>query len=232
MPPKKTLPAKFSSGDAVRVNSGVADPDYPDVPIGGWAGKITEVEAGKPPSCLVRWSQQTLDAMDPIYRNRCERDGLDIKEMWLTEDDLEPDTGEQVKIEQPTDIQTKPLNMEDQEDRIRAVFGLTHDDPVPEVGPETMRLYRDHLAEHLSFPFEAAGNPNPRRFTSKKRAVTVVGWGVADEDERLDEDYGLICEIRVDRNRGDAPLAELEVSKRAPKRQLVADYRYWFSNWR
>ncbi|MEX1026445.1 MAG: calcium-binding protein [Candidatus Paceibacterota bacterium] len=232
MPRKHTSPARFSPDDAVHVKSGVTDPDYPDIPIGGWAGQVAEIEAGNPPCYLVRWSRQTLDSMAAVYRNRCERDGLDIKEMWLAEDYLEPDTGQRVEIEQPTNIQTEPLNMKDQDDRIRAIFGLTHDDPVPEVDPETLRTYRDYLAEHLSFPFEAQGKPGPRRFSSKRRTVTVIGLGSPDEDERLDEHYGLICEIKIDRKRGDAPLAELEVSKRGSERQLVEDYRYWFSNWR
>lgn len=231
MPLKNPSEKRFSPDDAVRVKSGITDPDYPDIPLGGWAGQVTEIKPGDPPTYLVRWSRQTLDAMNPIYRNRCERDGLDIEEMWLAEDDLEPDLGQRVEIEQPTAIQTEPLNMKDQDDRIRAVFGLTHDDPVPEVESETLRTYRDYFAEHLSFPFEAQGKPNPRRFSSKRRTVTVVGLGSPDEDERLDEHYGLMCEIKIDGKSGDAPLAELEVRKRGPERQLVEDYRYWFSNW-
>ena len=231
MPPTKTSPEKFAIGDAVRVKPGVADPDYPDVPIGGWAGHVTEVEAGDPLTYLVRWSRQTLDSMAPVYRNRCERDGLDIREMWLAEDDLESDVGHRVEIEQPTDVRTKPLNMEDQDDRLRAVFGLTHD-PVPEVESEALRTYHDYLAEHISFPFEAQGKPNPRRFSSTRGTVTVIGLGSPDENERLDEHCGLICETKIDRKRGDAPLAELEVKRRGVVQQLVEDYGYWFSNWR
>jgi hypothetical protein len=152
--------------------------------------------------------------------------------MWLAEDDLEPDTGQRIAMEQPTEIQTKPLNMKDQDDRIRAVFGLTHDDPLPGVDSDTLRTYREYLAEHLSFPFEAEGKPQPRRFSSRRRTVTVVGLGSPEEDERIDEDDGLICEIKIDRKKGDAPLAELEVSRRGSERRLVEDYSYWFSNWR
>jgi hypothetical protein len=232
MPRKKTSTGQFASGDTVRVKPGLADPDYPDIPIGGWAGQITEVEAGAPPTCLVRWNQQTLDSMHPVFRNRCERDGLDIEQMWIAQDDLERDEGQPVELDQPTDIQTKPLNRKDQDDRIRAVFGLTHDDPVPPVEMRTLWIFRDHLAERAPFPFEAQWKPDPRRFSSESRVVTVVGLGGTNEDERLDEDYGLICEIKIDSKKGDVPLAELQVNGRNAVRQLIDDYCYWFSNWR
>jgi len=37
-----TLP-RFAVEDRVRVKYGVPDPDFPDIPLGGWAGTITEV---------------------------------------------------------------------------------------------------------------------------------------------------------------------------------------------
>ena len=79
--------AKFSVGCLVRVRFGVKDYDFPDTPLGGWAGKIINVEAGNPPCYLIRWNQQTLASIHPVYRNRCERDGLDFQEMHLGEDD-------------------------------------------------------------------------------------------------------------------------------------------------
>jgi len=49
----KTIP-RFNLGDNVRVCSGVFDPDYDDLTIGGWAGTIAEVQNGTPPTLLVR----------------------------------------------------------------------------------------------------------------------------------------------------------------------------------
>ena len=52
----KTLPsAPFQVGDKVRVNHGFMDVDYPDMPLGGWAGTVTEVQGadrGAPESIL------------------------------------------------------------------------------------------------------------------------------------------------------------------------------------
>ena len=51
---KAQTAARFAVGDAVRVRSGVMDPEFPDMPLGGWAGKITKVEQGDSPLYLIR----------------------------------------------------------------------------------------------------------------------------------------------------------------------------------
>jgi hypothetical protein len=51
------------------------------------------------------------------------------------------DDGTPVPIEQPTEIKTPPLSENDQDDRVRLVFGLTHDDPLPSVSFETLVTY-------------------------------------------------------------------------------------------
>ncbi len=40
---KSHTPAKFKVGDKVRVKDDIWDTDYPDMPLGGWAGTIAEV---------------------------------------------------------------------------------------------------------------------------------------------------------------------------------------------
>jgi hypothetical protein len=101
----------------VRVKPGTADPDFPDIPLGGWAGTITEVDQrSAPPTYLIEWNKHTLDHMHPVYRKRCERDGLELESMVLGEDDIEQDTGGPGVIEQPPKIVTRPLSARDGRD--------------------------------------------------------------------------------------------------------------------
>lgn len=230
MPKTKVLP-KFSIGDKVRVRSRVCDPDYDDLTIGGWAGVVGQVKRGAPPTCLVRWSGETLESQSAIYRRRCERDGFECDSMWLGEDDLEIDAGGPIKIEQPNGIVTKPLSMDDQDDRIRAVFGLTSDDPLPAVDFDSLLAYHQHLSESLIFSFEADYSRKTGPFQMTTRRLTVIGLGEAEEPW-IDDMYGLICRAREGRRRTDVPLCDLEVKKRNPMRRLVADYSYWFTNYR
>ncbi len=89
------------------------------------------------------------EKMHPVDRRRCERDGLDFEEMRLGEEDIEPDTGGPVILEQPIKIVTPPLSMKDQDDRIRAVFALTRDDLLPEVDEDSLRTYYKCLAANM-----------------------------------------------------------------------------------
>ena len=40
----KSGPPRFQVGNKVRVEYGVIDPAFPDIPLGGWTGTVTEVE--------------------------------------------------------------------------------------------------------------------------------------------------------------------------------------------
>jgi hypothetical protein len=226
---KLRTPARFATGAQVRVKPGTTDPDFPDIPLGGWAGTIQEVDArSAPPTYLIEWNQQTLDKMHPVYRRRCERDGLGLESMWLAEDDIEPDIGGPAVIEQPTNIVTRSLNENDEDDRVRIALGLTSDDPLPQVDEDTLRAYYRYLAAHLTLPFEAKWKPE------HEPAQTVKITGLCDPDDNgsVDEMYGLLCEARAEGRLIEMPLAECEVKKGSPNLELLNDYRYWFWNYR
>jgi len=223
---ESAAPAKFKVGDKVRVRHGVKDTDYPDIPLGGWAGTIVEVH--KDGMYTVRWSGETLANIHPVVKKRSEKDGTVFEEYWLGDDDLEPDPGGPLNIEQPTEITTKPLSPKDEDDRIRMVFDLTSNDPLPEVDDDTLLAYHQYLAANLTFPFEAehgAEYGHPEK-------IKVIGLGDPDEEPMIDDDYGILCEARMERQVVALPLDELEVLKGKANRQLVADYCYWFGNYR
>lgn len=228
MPTKRKRPSAvlFRPGDKVRVRRGVKDADYSDMPLGGWVGTIAEVHDDG--ICTVRWSQETLDSIHPVFTKRCEKDGLVFDQYSLGDDDLEPDPGGPLDIEQPKQITTKRLSPNDQDDRIRMVFGLTSNDPLPDVDDETLGVYHEHLLKYLVFPFTAeygAEYGHPER-------VKVSGLGDPDDDPMIDDMYGILCEARMEGRGVTLPLGEMEDAKGKPNRQLVKDYCYWFHNWR
>ena len=99
-----------------------------------------------------------MAAIHPVFLKRCEIDGLDSEEYALTGDDLEPDTGGPLDIEQPTKITTRPLSPKDEDDGIRMIFELTSNDPLPAVDDEKLDIYHRYLAKHFVFPFQADCN--------------------------------------------------------------------------
>ena len=229
---KGSTTSRFKVGDKVRVKSGVRDPDFPDMPLGGWTGTVTEIIEHKGQiNCVFELDDRTLASLHPVYRKRCEREGLDFMTMGLTEEELEPDDGTPVAIEQPTEIETPPLSMNDQDDRIRAVFGLTHDDPLPLVSPETLTTYCHYLTASLTFPILSSYWEKSGSFTSKKRSVPITELEAPVEEE-FDEECGLFG-IAIDEEREiEIPLESLELKKQDPNYQLISDYTYWSQNWR
>jgi hypothetical protein len=175
--------------------SGSGEAGYPGYRLprhapGRLAGTVTEVQGTD--TFTIRWSQETLNAIHPVFKNRCEIDGLDPEEYVLTGDDLEPDTGGPLDIEQPTQIKTRPLSPEDQDDRVRMVFGLTSNDPLPDVDDETLERYHEYLSENLSFPFEAEHTSETGPFSSRTIQVKVIGLGDPDEEPMIDDTYGIL----------------------------------------
>jgi len=227
--PEPTFPARFAVGDRVRVKPGTADPNFKDIPLGGWAGTISELDRrSNPPTYLIEWNQHTLDQIHPIFRTRCERDGLDVESAWLGEADLEADGGEPAAIEQPTTIVARPLRPGDQDDRVRAVFGLSSDDLLPAADEDNLRRYHDYLATHLSFPFRAVLPMVTDRFGRTMQPVTVVELLPPEE---CDEEAGLLCKVHLWDEAVELPLAVLDAKGHPGNRRLIDDYSYWFANW-
>jgi hypothetical protein len=218
-----SVPARFEPGDKVRVKRGVRDPNFSDIPLGGWAGTIKEVEQSEGQTTfLIAWNRATLRDMHPIYKKRCERDGLELESMWLWDEELEPDDGTPVPIEQPTSIVTKPLSEKDQDDRVRMALGVTHDDPLPDVNRKTLLAYHRYLAAHLKFPFKAKSESDGMSLTIHRL--------LDPEEYDLDEFEGLFCEARSREGPFDIPLSQVDDVER--NHRLVKDYGYWYWNWR
>ncbi len=227
--PNATFPTNFGVGNRVRVKPGTTDPDFEDIPLSGWVGTVREVDPrSNPPTYLIEWDQHTLDQMHPVYRTRCERDDLALESMWLGEADLELDRGGPVVIEQPTHIFSRPLSTRDPDDRIRAIFGLTSDDPLPPANRENLRRYARYLATHLSFPFRANYVVETGPFQLSEYLVTVVGLVGADD---CDEGDGVLCAVEQHGETFELPVASLVVYRNRRHRQLIEDYSYWFGNW-
>ncbi len=227
--PRAPIVPRFGVGASVRVKAGTKDPDFEDIPLGGWVGTITELDPSPPRAqYLIAWDQATLEGMHPIYCKRCERDDLDPSSMWLPEDDLEPHSGEPVVMEQPTNVVPRTLNLNDQDDRIRAVFGLTSDDPLPPATLANLRQYHDFLSLNLKFPFAAQFLVETGPFQETLYRVTVLGLLPADE---IDPEDGILCQVRQNDQTIELPLSEVLVLGRFPNGLVIEDYSYWFGNW-
>jgi len=219
--------AQFAVGDRIRAKSGVVHSQYPDIPLGGWVGTVTKIAWLVPISYEVCWTSETLAAVHPVYAKRCRRDDTDPESHWLDEEELEMDLTEQpVPMEQPTALVIKALSGDDQDDRIRMVFGLTSDDPLPAMTDEAQQQYLDYLKVHLAFPFDAVYWSELTEYSSANIHAEVIGFASSS----IDPVRGLLCEVRHEQGTEQVPLSNLELDEDDVNCRYVDDYTYWLED--
>ena len=160
----------------------------------------------------------------------CDASGTALiqKRIRIAKSDLESDPNGPLSIEQPTQLVPKPLESEFQDDRIRAVFGLTTDDPLPPRNWDTDEKYYHYLKSTLQFPFAARYIDESVPYDKgRDRTGTVIQMF---EDFHTDEGHGAMCQIREGDRLREMPLAELDVPEDDPNRQIIDDYTCWFYN--
>lgn len=220
---------RFQIGDRVTVRRGTRDPDFADIPLGGWTGTIRQLGGLDPePHYLVAWNDYTLANMHPVFRQRCLRDDLEAETMWLRQGDLEPAPDQQPALDQPERLDPRPLQLANPADRIRSAFGLTTDDPLPPVDAATLRQYHAFLTERLAFPLQADFLDEEAGFASPPLPVQVLRlWPIED----VDPEQGLQAEVREGQQVFVVPLDALLVRGDARAMTLVQDYTAWYVDW-
>jgi hypothetical protein len=195
------------------------------MPFSGWVGRVIEVQKDICTTCLVRWNQETLDVISPLFEHSRAAVGIDFRETWLDEDDMEHDDGNPIPVEQPIDT---PQSGDDRETRLRSVFGLFSDDPLPRARRDALLAYYEHLAARLLFPFDGEFRQGAEPL-SGLRGVTIVRLLQKAGVNELD---GILCSaVDCIRARG-VPLFNVRVVPNSANSQLIADYCYWLSNYR
>jgi hypothetical protein len=228
---KKPPAGQYREGDAVRVKPGTACPDAPDLDIGGWQGRVTDVTHVHDPSDPAlgfAWDSISLQAMPAWFIEESEREGLDWSQIYLGLDDVEPaeprDTqGDVEEVREEIAARFGWLGIGPEGERIQAVVNSAEDSTNEW---EVLQAWEEHLGRSLQFPFEAEVHEFQERGPLQAGdRLTVLGI------EDVDDLYGVLVSCRQGRRRYVFPLADLAaVGEDSPNAQPVQDYRVWFAN--
>jgi len=214
----------LSVGDSVAVKPHVSDPDLGG-PIGGWQGRISEVDLAHG-MVDIDWDSLTIEGIPDAVIIDCEEKGLSWTQMRLGLDDVEP----AAPRDTPADVES-----------VRRVIAMRHAWAwlVPEgaaigavlagVDPEdewaAFEAWDAHLREALTFPFEAEVDEfqerGPIRDGDRVTVRRIVG---------LDDLYGILVEIERRGDTFDFPLCDLDAAPQSSHRDIVHCYGMWFSN--
>jgi len=145
-------------GDSVKVKKGVRCPDQEELPIGGWQGRVFEIEKDEDGGILIgiKWDSITLKNMPASFIDQCEDEGTDYAVIYLAPEEVEPaaarDTEEDVKeaLEEISEEHSWSWLGEEGRRINEVLAGGEEKD-----GGEAFGAWENHFRKVLVFPFEA-----------------------------------------------------------------------------
>lgn len=232
--PKKNHPdlqqpiTDLKVGDCIVVKPGIKDPDY-GLDIGGWQGRVTEIESYQPGQLTImfQWDSLSLKRMPATAIHRSEEDGLDWTTMGLYPEDIE--RAEPRDTQADVDSVIKELSAEHNWDylgkqgqRIYQVLKDVDEDD----GLEAYEAWQEYLEAHLKMPFEAVVSEYQEHGPLQAGdLVKVVGF------EGVEDLYGVLVNIKAGRNTYVFPLCDLKATnEKTANFTLTDDYAVWFAN--
>lgn len=211
---------RLKVGDSIKVKKGILCPDNDSIPIGGWQGRIFEIEDGMVGIC---WDSITLKQLPEDYIKECEQEGLGWDEMYLNSDEVEPAA--------PRDTEAEAERMADEmegkyqwtgsdDDEDRRIYAVVADADDPD------EAWNEYLTKKLVFPFEAMVSENQDEGPLDYGDVVQV-HGL----DEIDDLCGILVKVSQGRRRFVFPLCDLNATdEKSPNYTPVKDYCVWFAN--
>ena len=220
----------MKTGDSVIVKQGVKEPDFKDFEIGGWQGRIVDIDVNTSKDNIlitIEWDSITLKQIPSYYIEQSERNGFDWKNMTLYKADLEKtkprDKKENVKRTQK-ELSDKHYWDWLGDEGIRISKILDNANPHDEM--ECLQKWVEYLDKELSFPINAIVSDSEDNWMIKNGDNVII-----KSLPHIVDMYGVIASIRLNGKKFEFPLCELEViDKKNANFQLIEDYRTWFAN--
>jgi hypothetical protein len=215
-------------GDCIRVKPGVKDPNY-GFDMGGWQGRITEIETYQPGKVLImfQWDSLSLKRMPASAIRRSEENGLDWTTMGLYPEEVEKAEPRDTKVD--VDEIVEELSavhnwdyLGKQGQRIHKVLqDIDEDDEL-----EAFETWHEYLEAHLKLPFEAVVSEFQERGPLRAGdLVKVIDF------EGVEDLYGVLVNIKARGNAYIFPLCDLKAAnEKSDNFTLTDDYAVWFAN--
>ena len=211
----------FSIGDSVKIKEGIMCPDDDSVCMSGWQGRIFEIEEDED-IVGIRWDSITLKNLPRKYITQSEKEGLDWTEIYLSTEEIEPVL--------PRDSETTAKHVrQEMENEFFWLGGGKEGERILKVitnADDKVEAWNSHLAQVLSFPFDAeVSEPQDKGPLDEGDKVRVHGIAEADDF------YGILVNVTSERKRFVFPLCDLTVlARQSANYTPVRDYCVWFAN--
>jgi hypothetical protein len=221
---------KLNLGDCVIVKQGVKEPDLEEFEIGGWQGRIVEIDTKSDKDNIlitIEWDSFTLKQIPSNYIEQSEREGFDWQKMTLYYSELEK-----------TKPRDKKENVKQAQDRLSDKHqwdslggeGIRISKVLDKVNPhdemKCLQKWVEYLDNELSFPIHAIVSDSAESWLIKCGERVII-----KSLPHIVDMYGIIASIRINGKKCEFPLCDLKaIDKTKADFQLIDDYRTWFAN--
>jgi hypothetical protein len=234
----------MKKGDSVKVKKGVFSPDYDDLLIEGWQGRVTEIS---PNTITFELDSITLDGLSKDYITDSFVEEVEFTELCLDIDDVEltkPRDSHAETINKQNEINSR-YSINEEENRILDVLKSSDSS----LTDKNQKTYLKFLSENLQKPCILSGMQDfeweePYLFGGwsqkeyKKLKMTQPSYtdlfefiNVCNE---IDDWKGIIIKVKrlSDEKQFNLPLWDLKVvDEKSPNYLLVSDYSSWMTNY-
>jgi len=217
-------------GDSVIVRQGIKEPDLEEFEIGGWQGRVLEIDTDSDKDNVlitIEWDSLTLLQMPSDYIEQSEIDGFDWTSMVLYDSDLETS----VSRDKKENVKKAKEKLSDKyywvslgQEGLRISKILHGVDPHSEM--KCFQKWAEHLDKELTFPIQAIVSESEDNWLIKSGDKVII-----KALPHIVDTYGVIASISLNGKKYAFPLCDLEViDKTRTDFQLIDDYRIWFAN--
>ncbi len=240
----------LKKGDSLRVLPGVKDQDtFTD--LGGWQGRIEEIDKEKETYVYISWDSITLKQMPLKYIMSALDEDYEYCLMWLEDNEVEPAEPR----DRPEDVEEAVSELfekyesghsREEEQLIRQILDC-EDLSVTE---ETQNKFYKYLQEHIKYPCIVTGTEDfsweepyllgifdDREYQKLKKTKPSYTdmYNLKESVKIIDELYGIIVRVKRISDNGlfELPLWDLETAdKQDSNTSLLKVYSFWMTNYR
>jgi hypothetical protein len=240
----------LKKGDSVRALPGVKDQDN-DTDLGGWQGRIEDIDKDKETFVYIAWDSITLKQMPLEYIMSALDEDYEYCQMWLEDKEVEPAEPR----DRPEDVEEAVSELfekyesgpkREEEQLIRQIL----DSEDLSITEETQNKFYKYLQEHIKYPCIVTGTEDfsweepyllgifdDREYQKLKKTKPSYTdrYYLKGPVKIIDELYGIIFRVkRISDNRlFELPLWDLETAdKQDSSTSLLKAYSFWMTNYR
>jgi len=231
-------------GESVTIKKGVKSPDYDDLLIEGWVGRIIEIDEN---NLTIELDSTTLSELKEEYITDSFVNGEAFELLVLDKEEVEITTARDSKSDVILQLKkiTAKYSVDEEEGRINEILKTDNNS----VSVENLTKYYDYLKSNLTQPFILTGMED----FDWEEPYLLGGWDEKEYEqlketnpsytdffefidliEEFDDWKGIYAKVkRISDNKiFDIPLWDLKgVDETNPNFQIVSDFSSWMTNY-